>query len=59
MTILATQKKMISPPVSRRSPGKKALRSGFSLSGHPRVENGKSPDENQVSRTSSSYESLT
>ena len=54
MTILATQKKIISPPVSKRSPGKNALKSGFSLAGHPRVENGKRPDENQVSRTSSS-----
>jgi len=28
MTILATQKKIISPPVSSKSPGKKALKSG-------------------------------
>jgi len=54
MTILATQKKMISPPVSKRSPGKNALKSGFSSSGHPRVEKGNRPEENQVSRTSSS-----
>jgi hypothetical protein len=30
------------------------LKSGFYSSGHPRVENGKRPEENHVSNTSSS-----
>lgn len=38
--------------------GKNALKSGFSVSGHPNVENGNNPDENQVSSTSSSYVNL-
>lgn len=54
MTIRATQKKMMSDPVSKRSPSKNALKSGCSSLGHPIVLKGKRPDENQVSRTSSS-----
>jgi len=34
-TILATQKKRISAPVSKMELGKKALKSGFSSFGHP------------------------
>lgn len=57
-TILATQKKRISQPVSRIVFGKKALKSGWLLLGHPNVENGNNPDENQVSNTSSSWDNL-
>ena len=55
---LATQKKMISWPVSRREPGKKAARSSVLL-GQPSTEKGKRPEENQVSRTSGSCSSST
>jgi hypothetical protein len=41
------------------SPGKNAFKSFEFSSGHPIVEKGNSPDENQVSRTSSSYSSVT
>ena len=53
ITIRATQKNRISPPVSSKSPGKKAFIS-FVSSGQPIVEIGKNPEENQVSSTSSS-----
>jgi hypothetical protein len=56
MTIRATQKKMMSKPVTSTDEGRKALRSGVS-SGQPRVENGTSADENQVSSTSASRRS--
>jgi hypothetical protein len=52
----ATQKKRISQPVSRMVLGKNALRSTESSLGHPRVEKGKSPEENHVSSTSLSYD---
>src|SRR5690606_36160069 len=52
--IRATQKKMMSYPVTRMSVGKKYLRSSVS-SGQPMVEKGQSADENQVSSTSSSW----
>ncbi len=69
MTILATQKKRISNlkndllklffiflpwPVSKIEFGKNAFISGCYSFGHPIVENGNRPDENQVSNTSSS-----
>src|SRR5690606_10416214 len=53
MTIRATQKKMMSNPVTSTEPGKKALSSGVSC-GQPSVENGHSAEENHVSSTSSS-----
>mmetsp|Transcript_29874 Transcript_29874/g.114682 ORF Transcript_29874/g.114682 Transcript_29874/m.114682 type:complete len:231 (-) Transcript_29874:1252-1944(-) len=53
MTILATQKNKMSWPVSNRVVGKKPSRS-FVSSGQPKTEKGKSPEENQVSNTSSS-----
>lgn len=45
----------MSQPVSKIVFGKNALKSGFSVSGQPKVENGNNPDENHVSSTSSSY----
>src|SRR5688572_18725100 len=51
----ATQKKRISGAVTRTSLGKNALRSSESSSGQPRVEIGQSHEENQVSKTSSSW----
>jgi hypothetical protein len=53
-TILATQKKIISCPVSRISLGKNVFKSSIFASGHPNTENGKRALENQVSSTSSS-----
>ena len=55
LTILATQKKRMSIPVSSRVVGKKALRSSLSTSGQPNTEKGNSPELNQVSSTSSSW----
>ena len=51
--ILATQKKIISAAVERKSVGKYFFRSGVS-SGQPIVENGHSQLENHVSSTSGS-----
>ena len=51
MIILATQKKMMSNPVTSTSVGWKVLSSGVS-SGQPRVEKVQSAELNQVSRTS-------
>mmetsp|Transcript_12703 Transcript_12703/g.36825 ORF Transcript_12703/g.36825 Transcript_12703/m.36825 type:complete len:205 (-) Transcript_12703:1477-2091(-) len=53
MTMRATQKKRMSRPVSRSVVGKKPRRSAV-LSGHPMTENGKRPELNHVSSTSSS-----
>ena len=52
----ATQKKMMSKPVTSTEVGRKVASSGV-LSGQPRVENGHSAEENQVSSTSSSWRS--
>src|SRR4051794_35541594 len=52
----ATQKKMMSKPVTRTDVGYQVARS-FVSSGQPSVENGQSPDENQVSSTSGSWRS--
>src|SRR6202162_3418064 len=57
MIIRATQKKRMSYPVSRTDVGYQYLRPGV-CSGQPSVENGQSPDENHVSRTSGSCSSL-
>jgi hypothetical protein len=54
MTMRATQKNRMSWPVSRRLPGKCRSKSAV-LRGHPSAANGKSDDENHVSRTSSSW----
>src|SRR5690606_18155438 len=54
MIMRATQKKMISGPVTSVSPGKNFLSEAVS-SGQPRVEKGQSQDENHVSRTSGSW----
>ena len=54
MIIRATQRAMMSRAVTSTSVGKKALYSGASVSGQPRVANGQSAELNQVSRTSSS-----
>ena len=51
MIIRATQKKIISNPVTRREVGKYFLYSAVS-SGQPNVEKGHKDDENQVSKTS-------
>ena len=51
--ILATQKKIISNPVTNTSVGWYFFNK-LSLEGHPRVEKVHSAEENQVSRTSSS-----
>src|SRR3954470_6167430 len=53
MIMRATQKKMMSLPVTRTSEGRKVSRSGV-LSGQPSDEKGTSCEENQVSRTSGS-----
>mmetsp|Transcript_6434 Transcript_6434/g.15752 ORF Transcript_6434/g.15752 Transcript_6434/m.15752 type:complete len:205 (+) Transcript_6434:177-791(+) len=56
----ATQKKRMSCPVSSRVVGcHPAFMSGALKSGQPRGENGKRPDENHVSSTSSSWKSST
>ncbi len=57
MIIRATQKKMMSKPVTRTEEGRKRFRSGVS-SGQPSEVNGTSAEENQVSSTSSSRLSL-
>ena len=57
MIIRATQKKMISPPVTRTLVGWNVSRS-FVFSGQPIGENVQSHDENHVSSTSSSCASL-
>ncbi len=54
MIIRATQKKMMSKPVTSTDEGRK-LRSSFVSSGQPSVEWHHSADENQVSSTSSSW----
>ena len=53
MIILATQKKIISKPVTRTFVGWYLFRS-LVEDGHPRVENVHNEEENQVSNTSSS-----
>ena len=53
MIIRATQKKMMSKPVTSTVDGRKSDIS-FVCSGQPSVENGTSADEYQVSSTSSS-----
>ncbi len=53
MIMRATQKKMMSKPVTSTEEGRKVSRS-FVFSGQPSEENGTSCEENQVSRTSSS-----
>src|SRR5262249_14113523 len=54
MAMRATKKKMRSKPVTSTEVGYQVRSSGVP-SGQPRVENGQSPDENQVSRTSGSW----
>src|ERR1700757_4584993 len=56
MTMRATQKKMMSKPVTSTDDGRKAFISAVSC-GQPSVENGTSADENQVSSTSESRRS--
>ncbi len=56
ITIRATQKKMMSKPVTKTLVGWKVLSSGV-CAGQPRVEKVHSPEENQVSSTSSSWRS--
>ena len=53
MTILATQKKIMSKPVTRTDDGKKWFSNSF-LSGQPKDENGTKAELNQVSNTSGS-----
>lgn len=53
ITMRATQKKMMSKPVTSTEDGMNNFRSGVS-SGQPKVEKGTSAEENQVSSTSSS-----
>ena len=53
MTMRATQKKMMSKPVTSTDEGRKCFSSGVSF-GQPSDENGTSADENHVSSTSSS-----
>ena len=52
--ILATQKKMISCPVSNKSVGKNVLNSSVFILGQPKHEIGSKLELNQVSKTSSS-----
>ena len=54
MIIRATQKKMMSLPVTSTSDGRKVFRSAVA-SGQPSDANGPSCDENQVSSTSRSW----
>ena len=54
----ATQKKMMSKPVTSTLVGVEALASSAVGSGQPSVENGHSAEENQVSSTSSSWRSV-
>ena len=54
MTIRATQKNSISWPVSIKDKGKFFFKSTVS-EGHWKLEKGRREDENQVSKTSSSY----
>jgi len=56
MIMRATQKKMMSGPVTSVSVGKNFCRSSL-FSGQPRVLNGQSHELNQVSSTSSSWRS--
>ena len=56
MTMRATQKKMMSKPVTSTDDGRNIFMSGVS-SGQPMVEKGTRADENQVSSTSSSRRS--
>ena len=56
MIIRATQKNMMSNPVTSTEEGKKASRS-LVFSGQPSEVKGTSAEENQVSRTSSSRRS--
>ena len=53
MIILATQKKIMSKPVTNRFVGKKVLRF-FDSFGHPIDAKGQRLEENHVSKTSSS-----
>lgn len=55
ITILATQKNRMSCPVYKMLFGKNCLKSGWVSSGQLKTENGKRPELNQVSRTSSSW----
>jgi hypothetical protein len=48
MIILATQKNKMSHPVSRRLVGNNLEKSGCSTFGHPRIDIGHKPEENQV-----------
>jgi hypothetical protein len=57
MTMRATQKKMMSKPVTSTDDGRNRSMS-FVCSGQPSVEKGTSADENHVSSTSSSRFSL-
>ncbi len=58
MIIRATQKKMMSKPVTSTSVGWKVLRNSVCC-GQPRVEKVHRPELNQVSRTSSSWRNST
>jgi len=53
MTIRATQKKIMSKPVTSVDEGKKLARAGV-LSGQPKAEKGTKAELNQVSNTSGS-----
>ena len=57
MTMRATQKKMMSKPVTSTEEGRNAARGPCVLSGQPSEENGTSAEENQVSSTSGSRRS--
>src|SRR5262249_19396703 len=57
MIMRATQKKMMSKPVTRTEEGR-YVSSSLVLSGQPSEENGTSCDENQVSKTSGSLVNL-
>jgi hypothetical protein len=52
--ILATQKKIMSYPVTKSDVGKYLFTFSSSWFGHPKNENGQRADENHVSKTSSS-----
>ena len=56
MAMRATQKKMMSKPVTSTEVGYQ-VRSSAVSSGQPSVENGHRPDENHVSSTSGSWRS--
>ena len=57
MTMRATQKKMMSKPVTKTVEGKKRSSSSV-LFGQPKDENGTKAELNQVSKTSSSRRRL-